>query len=502
MFLDTDAAQQLRTFGLWLGDYGHLLHGIGIGGATSQEYGYDIVNTVNVAIEASLPLALRLASRSVRPFCLQEFSSEIFLNPSVLQDLPASSLTSLKLTPPELGDDISALDDPSCARALGSLTGLRRLVIEGADEAQDLPVVYLTAISSLTQLTYLSLERADPLSLSQVPASLVQLVVTLKAPAERLETPVLDLRHLSRLTSITVLQALDAASSFPSSLSRVATVASLGTLQSMKHLPSLSHLHVSSPTWLDNPTQPVFNVLTQLTAVPHLELDLTSGASFPFFARVCAQCHNLRNLRLSDYRLNRRVDDVEVLMTPGLLDGLTGATALTSLTIEGMCTGLDPQVRERLSQEAAVRRLCDKLAMLGTLRSLHVRNLGLGASAVSLSRLALLTELSLSNCAIPDMVATAVGCSLKHLCKLSLGSNCNMADGCMPALGQLTGLTMLALNSNCSQNSARGITGVGLMQLTGLTRLQQLYTDLSRRDSQIPEDLLLALPHLWLYPPY
>jgi hypothetical protein len=495
IYLDTDAAQQLRTFGLWLSDYGHLLRSIGIDCVTSQREGCELVK---VAIEASLLLALRLASRSVQPFCLQSFSSGVFFNPSVLQDLPASSLTSLQLTPPELGADISALDDPCCARALASLTGLKELVLEGADEAQDLPVVYLTAISSLSQLTYLSLEGADPLSLSLVPASLAQLNVTLKAaPAEGSETqtppPVLDLSHLSRLTSMTIMEALDAASSFPPSLSHIVTVASSGTLQSLKHLPNIGYLDVSSPPWLDDPTQPVFNVLTQLTTVSHLKLDLSSGASFPCFARVCAQCRNLSELRLTDYRPNTTADYVEVLMTPGLLDGLTGATALTSLELEGRYGLAELQ---RQSQQAALGMLCDKLAMMGSLLSLDVCGLGLGPSAVSLSRLTLLTELSLANCAIPDMVATAVGCSLKHLCKLNLMDNSSLTDGCMPALGQLTGLTFLSLDS--STNGGRtGVTGVGLIQLTGLRRLRHLGTSYRAISREVlPKELLLALPRL------
>ena len=178
--------------------------------------------------------------------------------------------------------------------------------------------------------------------------------------------------------------------------------------------------------------------------------------------------------------------DVQDYITPALVGGLGAAAALTSLTIEG---GL-MQAQWQQGQ-AAVESLCNAIAALKGLQYLTIR-LPLGVSALSLSRLTQLKQLSLQYCGLPDMVVTALGCSLKQLRKLRLRGNDDLTDGCMPALGQLTALTLLGIGGYVTMGH---VTEGGLMQLTGLRHLQEL--DIIDPEF-IPEGLVLALP--WLRP--
>ena len=242
--------------------------------------------------EASLSLAFRLASKSPRPVCLCEFSSEVFINPFVLQDLPAGSLTSSKLMSPDLEDDIERLNNPSCLGPLASLTSLRRLVISMpySYPAHCLPVGYIAAISSLLHLTYLELDGAETDCLSQLPSNLLELDLFLKAAAAEggvQRGHILDLKHLSKLTSLTIIQPLDTASCFPPSLRRISTVACLGTLQALTRLRSLSQLVLG--TMREIPTVSTFALLTGLTSVTDLQLSCYSRANIHNSVAVWSQ---------------------------------------------------------------------------------------------------------------------------------------------------------------------------------------------------------------------
>jgi hypothetical protein len=76
-------------------------------------------------------------------------------------------------------------------------------------------------------------------------------------------------------------------------------------------------------------------------------------------------------------------------------------------------------------------------------------------------------------------VATALASSLKQLQHLSL-ADCGLELGdaqglaCLQAIGCLTQLTSLELAASANLGLNSGLTQQGLMQLTGLSRLQQL----------------------------
>jgi hypothetical protein len=99
----------------------------------------------------------------------------------------------------------------------------------------------------------------------------------------------------------------------------------------------------------------------------------------------------------------------------------------------------------------------------------------LSADALALTALTQLTRLVLANAknGVGTAVATALACSLQQLQSLDLGYcylNLGGAEGlaCLEEIGRLTQLTRLRLSGN------QGLTQHGLMQLTGLSRLEQL----------------------------
>lgn len=117
--------------------------------------------------------------------------------------------------------------------------------------------------------------------------------------------------------------------------------------------------------------------------------------------------------------------------------------------------------------------MCGKLGGLTNLQELCIsgRSKLVAGDARALTTLTGLTELNLSGlgAAVNDAAAGALACSLKQLQHLNLG-RCELGDMvCCVAIGQLTQLTTLGL---CSSS---GLTREGLMLLTGLTRLQQLW---------------------------
>ena len=135
------------------------------------------------------------------------------------------------------------------------------------------------------------------------------------------------------------------------------------------------------------------------------------------------------------------------------------------------------------------RSVCEVLGGLRGLQHLDMRGLPLDAAALSLSQLTQMTYLRLESCEIPDIVASAVGVSLRQLVHLNLGRNDNLSDGCMPALGLLSGLTHLDI---CGSK----VTTVGLGLCTSLRRLAYIAVP---GGAEVPEALTGALP-LWCRP--
>jgi hypothetical protein len=105
--------------------------------------------------------------------------------------------------------------------------------------------------------------------------------------------------------------------------------------------------------------------------------------------------------------------------------------------------------------------------------------------ALGLTALTGLTRLILSRAqhGVGTAVATALACSLQQLQSLDLG-----AEGftLLEAIGRLTQLTQLILSGN------EGLTQLGLMQLTGLSRLEQEACENMYSDTGVPDEALAA----------
>uniref|UniRef100_A0A383VLW3 Uncharacterized protein n=1 Tax=Tetradesmus obliquus TaxID=3088 RepID=A0A383VLW3_TETOB len=146
-----------------------------------------------------------------------------------------------------------------------------------------------------------------------------------------------------------------------------------------------------------------------------------------------------------------------------ILDGIAACTQLTELHLKASAAA--PNGDDSKRQAVAV---CGKLGGLTNLQELCIsgRSKLVAGDARALTTLTGLTELNLSGlgAAVNDAAAGALARSLKQLQHLNLG-RCELGD----MLGQLTQLTTLGL---CSSS---GLTQEGLMLLTGLTRLQQLW---------------------------
>jgi len=168
----------------------------------------------------------------------------------------------------------------------------------------------------------------------------------------------------------------------------------------------------------------------------------------------------LKHLYLADYG---NIDD-GFPFTAGLQADLAAATGLTKLII----TGTEPH--KYRSHAVDMVGLYQVIAGLDKLRELSLQVMASPESALPLAWATQLTMLQIHGCDIPDMAATAIGCSLRQLRSLALVNEERLTDACMPALGLLTSLTSLSLR--CLGRT--GISVEGVMQLSSLRGLKEL----------------------------
>jgi hypothetical protein len=161
-----------------------------------------------------------------------------------------------------------------------------------------------------------------------------------------------------------------------------------------------------------------------------------------------------------------------------LLAGLAGNTSLTKLQLECCAAdyvGGEPHLGALNSRATLVHTaVCASLAVLAGLKELHLGDVMMvPGDALALTGLTGLTSLMVDKGQqrVGTAAASALAGSLKLLCCLDLDScEIDLSDSkFMAALGQLTQLSKLQL-----EDSRGGVKQQGLMQLTRLTRLQQL----------------------------
>jgi hypothetical protein len=170
-----------------------------------------------------------------------------------------------------------------------------------------------------------------------------------------------------------------------------------------------------------------------------------------------------------------------------ILAGVAAATSLTKLELDPRMTDDYVEWTGIAENELPEVAVCASLTALTRLKDLTFKcesnagdvwctNLAPG-DALALTALTGLTSLDFgwAEHGVCATAATALANNLKQLQQLCLNGCMELetAEGvaCLAAIGRLTKLTYLDLEDN------PGLTGQGLMQLTGLSRLQELYMD-------------------------
>ena len=445
--------EQVNRFAYWLTSGGHLVRSITLDMAEPEHIRID-----DPGSQLGFALGLRIANQTSMLRSLQEYRSDLFCSSAVIRELPSNSLTSLELR----WEGTSA--DPGCppaamGTALGMLTSLRSLVLAPL-RRDPMPGPYLSAISSLSQLTLLRAVSMDPDDAFSyfplLPHSLAALHVTMAARRAPHNNPIhLDLSHLSSLTALTFIATLSSSSRLPPSVSELKVAWDYAsTIGLIAQLPRLKSLILYPGRDIN------LECITSLTSLTHLELEHDGSdeiiAAAPFWSQL-PSLHRLSMVYDKDQTL-----PTYRLFTPAFFSQLGAVTTLTSLRFGWTSSEnwLDSRDLEGFPEE---------VAKLKQLSCLTLSCLPLGLSAHHLTSLTKLTSLELSNCQLRNFAVVALGCSLKNLRHLDLDENWSLSDSCTPALGLLTRLTHLTLRG------AEVSEDMGLMQLTTLKALQHLH---------------------------
>jgi hypothetical protein len=387
--------------------------------------------------------------------------------------------------------------------ALAGLSSLQQLHLTGIRLADANRGDALTALVQLRQLTSLQLSgswftQSDDgqasLNLLQQPVSgKLQQLLAQPLPIQKLQLglkcrlPVLDMAQLPQLTELDCSSCvLNEESVLPAQLQRLA-FQSWGGINSLSpvtrlELKQLQHLSMR----VDFTEQQPLLQLEQLPALQHLELQYRhAAAAAAATAPAWGLLPQLLSLVFVHYDPVRDASDpptAQQLTT--ILEGIAAATNHTRLVLEIRTTAAAEDEPE--PQQLAV---CQRLTGLTRLKDLTILGPTSGesnwAAGDVTSRLALTALTSLTKLRIVDAThrvgsaaATTLARELLQLQHLDLsrcGLQLDSAEGlaCLEAIGRLTQLTCLGLQNNPE------ITQQGLMQLTGLSRLQELHVQAS-----------------------
>jgi hypothetical protein len=267
-------------------------------------------------------------------------------------------------------------------------------------------------------------------------------------------------------------------------------LASLLPLQGLQHLDLLA----------DFPQQQLVQ-LTQLPALQHLVLRYRSMSIAAGAAEAWAQLPQLREILIDGEGYDRKLPTIDAV--DFVMEFLPGCSGLTKLVlfcnpveecVDDNPYGYNDPYNDSSSDEDSYSEgsgnwnfayvaaaVCESLEGLTGLRDLSITCDGGGleyGDALALTALTGLTRLELDD--VSHGVNTAAACllasSLTQLRDLAFGMYCDVdmtSAEFLDALGQLTQLTRLKLYAN------QKLTQQGLMQLTGLSRLQDLQVPMS-----------------------
>lgn len=477
--------QQMRSFSQWLSKHAALVKSItattnavdkwllqphlaAASGLLQQalHMAAEVTNSSAAAVQASSSPASNSSTLAHQPqqqcgWRLASFSSDLPRALGMLPVLPCT-LTHLCL-------DLQAGTAVAGLCQLSRLSRLQQLHLGSGKGYRwcELQHNCLAGLTQLSQLTSLRLTGAWSGIESELEPLLMQPLLLQQLQVDAASTwTVPSLAHLSQLTEMTIGKGVHRGAALPAQLQtlRLGRCSELARVLALKQLQRLTlQLDIKK-----GELQPELE-LAELPALQELDLcyfgDDVAAAAAPAFESM----PQLRGMKVLCGSRSRNVKKI--------LRGAAAATQLTSFCLEcpvlSQCPGGGMPV-------------ISKLACLSGLRSLVLRDLCLNpGDALAVTALTELTCLCLDSTRTgwSAVELAAVARNLKHLKHLSLCPNhIDLSSApTLAAVGQLQQLTYLGLDYN------GGLTQQGLMQLTGMSLLQQLCVDTT---GEVTDDVL------------
>jgi hypothetical protein len=397
-------------------------------------------------------------------------SIHLIADTGMLTALPAHSLTNLDVRLGLLGP----VDGQAASAALARLTNLQQLQMttSGTDFYSCLPgVAQLSQLTSL-KLTHFAVrtgQGGDPQQLQQLlaqplPLRELHLHITLGGS----ELPQLDMAHLTQLQVLSIRRQLNA--TFPPQLQQLTLEGTITEqqLEAVLQMQQLQRLKFSASR-LQQPH--LLARLAQLPDLQHLSLRYSYTSEAAATASAWQQLPALCELEVGYMGSYASIQEWEVI-----INGLAALTSVTKLYVTAAAAA---------AAAAEAMGACAQLARLTNLRELCIDGESRIApgDALALTALTGLRSLVLNRvgAGVGDTAAAAIAGSCKQLCRLDL-SRCGLLSmGCLANMRHLTQLTELWLTGNS------GLMQQGLMQLTGLTRLQRLGVD---RNAEVTDEVV------------
>jgi hypothetical protein len=455
--------------------------------------------------------------------CLRSFSSNLSQVVDMLAELQVQHLTRVELNLLNAVTDSSTL-----SLALARLSNLQQLRLDGMSDAS-----LGAALTTLVQLPHLTLLECngewpallhDESDLASPSALALQQLLAQPLPLKSLQLPVdgsyqqpvLNMALLTKLTELSTGQCkLAEASVLSAQLQRLHFHSWDGahSMAALTRLELKQLQHLSLRVAFEQPQ--LLLQLAQLPALTHLALQYDVQCCVEHRAAATASAWpllpQLRELEIAQ-SVNRPPSQSQ---WEAILAGAAAAVGLTKLALDPRMLGDDLEDDSSLDSDdddsdddegwASQVAACASLTRLTCLKDLTIgRGAGYGArdkvelnlvhgAALALTALTGPTRLVLAGAqhGVGTAVATALARSLQQLQSLDLGDCCLQlgdAEGlaCLEAIGRLTQLTQLSLIGN------EGLTQRGLMQLTGLSRLEQAACDELCGYKQMPDEALAA----------